>query len=378
MKKKILIMYASYGSGHKAIANYIKEYINKNNDDIEVATLDILTNSMSGVGSISQKVNSFFMLKTPWIHNLFYDITSTKIGGDVIDSISMTIFKNKKMENSIKKYNPDIVIATHFFGASLTKYYNDKGITNAKIITVVTDYDIVELWIKYHESIDSIVVASKTMERDLIKRGVSKDKIKVFGIPVAPNTDHKFNRKAALKKYNLKGNNPICVFFGGGGNGNSKTIPYIKRLVRHNKDIDFIFVAGKNELSKNIMEEYMIRHNLNNIRVLGFSDKIPELLELSDFVISKPGGIQLTECLYFNKPVFMITNSGGQEIANYKYFEHKGYGKYFKTSWGLNKYISNLSNNKKILEKIRTNMQNDPREDAIGALYNLICEYLKD
>ena len=63
MKKKILIMYASYGSGHKAIANYIKEYINKNNDDIEVATLDILTNSMSGVGSISQKVNSFFMLK---------------------------------------------------------------------------------------------------------------------------------------------------------------------------------------------------------------------------------------------------------------------------------------------------------------------------
>ena len=61
MKKKVLIVYASYGSGHKAIANYIANYIKANDKKVEVATLDILTYSMDIIGSISQKVNSFFI-----------------------------------------------------------------------------------------------------------------------------------------------------------------------------------------------------------------------------------------------------------------------------------------------------------------------------
>ena len=121
MKKKVLVLYASYGSGHKSIANYVAEYIKKEDKNVEVATLDILTYSMRVIGSISQKINSFFMLKTPVIHNFFYNLTSTKVGGDVIDSISTQIFKNKRMENAIKKFNPDLIVATHFFGPSLAK-----------------------------------------------------------------------------------------------------------------------------------------------------------------------------------------------------------------------------------------------------------------
>ena len=140
MKKKILIMYASYGSGHKAIANYVADYIKKENNNYEVATLDILTYSMNIVGSISQKICNFFMLKTPAIHNMFYNISSTKVGGDVFDDVSLRIFKNKKMKSVLQKYNPDLVIATHFFGSGLIDYYNEKGITHAKLINIITDY----------------------------------------------------------------------------------------------------------------------------------------------------------------------------------------------------------------------------------------------
>ena len=377
MKKKVMIVYASYGSGHKAIANYIANYINKNDKDIDVATLDILTYSMDIIGSISQKVNSFFMLKTPKIHNFFYNLTSTKIGGDFIDSISMTIFKNKKMERQIAAFNPDIVIATHFFGPSLIKYYNDKGVTNAKIVTVVTDYDVIELWMKHHKIVDYIVVGNKAMEQDLIRRKVDKNKIKVFGIPIAPMNNTNFDREKLLKEYNFKGKKPICVFFGGGGNGSSKTIPYIKKVAKSNPNLDIIFIAGKNEKSKVAVSNYVRDNNLNNVRVLGFATNIPELLELSDFVVSKPGGIQLTECLYFNKPVLMIRNSGGQEIANYKYFENEGYGKYFHTAWGLNKYIKNLLNNIDIIEHLSENMKENKNNDAIEKVFNLVENMIK-
>ena len=375
MKKRVLILYASYGSGHKSIANYVAEYIKKEDNKVEVATLDILTYSMKIVGNISQKINSFFMLKTPKIHNFFYNLTSTKVGGDVIDSISTTIFKNKRMEQEIKKFNPDIVVATHFFGPSLIKYYNDKGVTNAKIVTIITDYDVIELWMKFHEDVNYFVVANKYMRKDLIKRGVDKNKIKVFGIPISPKIPTRFNRAEQLKKYNLNGKNKICIFFGGGGNGSSKTLPYIKKLAICNPKLDIIFVAGKNEYSKNMVDSYINKYNLKNVRTLGFVQNVPELLELCDFVISKPGGIQLTECLYFKKPVFMIRHSGGQEIANYKYFETEGFGKFFKTKWGLNNYISNL--NDRTLNKYVDNIKKKSNNvDAIENVFDLIKSML--
>ena len=377
MKKKVLVLYASYGSGHKSIANYVAEYIKKEDKNVEVATLDILTYSMRVIGSISQKINSFFMLKTPVIHNFFYNLTSTKLGGDVIDSISTQIFKNKRMENAIKKFNPDLIVATHFFGPSLAKYYNDKGIINAKVITIVTDYDVIELWMKYHEDVSYFVVANKYMKKDLIKRGVDKNKIKEFGIPIMPNINSRFNKKEYLKKYNLTGKNKICIFFGGGGNGSSKTLPYIKKVAKSNPKLDIIFVAGKNEYSKTVVDDFVANNGLENVRTIGFATNVPDLLELCDFVISKPGGIQLTECMYFKKPVLMIRHSGGQEIANYKYFEKEGFGMFFKTRWGLNKYVKAILNNDKILKKYSENMNKKcNNNDSIEKVYDLIKNIL--
>ena len=378
MKKKVLIIYASYGSGHKSIANYIAKYIDSEDKNIEVATLDILTCSMNVIGSISQKINSFFMLKTPLIHSFFYNISSTKFGGDFVDSISMPMFLNKKMEKTLSKFKPDLVVATHFFGPSIAKYYNDKGVINADIMTVVTDYDVIELWMKFHEEIKYFVVGNKYMKRDLIKRGVNKNKVKEFGIPISPMTPSKFNRNEYLKKYDLTGKNKICVFFGGGGNGSSKTLPYIKKVAKCNPKLDIIFVAGKNEHSKEVVDNYIEAKNLKNVRTIGFATNVPDLLELSDFVISKPGGIQLTECLYFKKPVLMIRHSGGQEIANYKYFEKEGFGKFFKTRWGLNNYVKTVVNDDKILKKFSENMiKKSDNNDSIERVYDLIKDILK-
>lgn len=377
MKKRILILYASYGSGHKSIANYIAKYIKEEDKNIEVATLDILTYSMKVVGSISQKINSFFMLKTPVIHNFFYNLTSTKVGGDFVDSLSVPMFINKRMEKELKKFNPDIVISTHFFGPSITKYYNDKGTINAKQVTVVTDYDVIELWMKFHEEVSYFIVANKYMKKDLIKRGVNKNKIKEFGIPILPMTPTKFNRKEYLKEYNLSGKNKICIFFGGGGNGSSKTLPYIKKVSKSNPKLDIIFVAGKNEYSKSVVDDFVNKNNLKNVRTLGYATNVPDLLELCDFVISKPGGIQLTECLYFKKPVLMIRHSGGQEIANYKYFEKEGFGKFFKTRWGLNKYVQTVLSNDNILSKFSDNMiKKSNNNDSIERVYDLIKSML--
>ena len=67
--------------------------------------------------------------------------------------------------------------------------------------------------------------------------------------------------------------------------------------------------------------------------------------------------------------------SGGQEIANYKFFTKNGYGLRFRTSCGLAREVKNIVNNPKILEKMASSMAKGDNHDAMKKLY-LLCEDL--
>ena len=377
MKKKILIIYASYGNGHKAIGKYIEKYFLKENKDLEIKCIDLMDYAMPLIGKISQKVNSFFMLKTPIIHDLFYKSSNTVVGGYLADYISTTLFKNKRMRKALMDFNPDLTIATHFFGSSLISHYNKKGLINSKLVTVVTDYESCELWLNDYKCDDYLIVGDKSEVHSLVKRGIAKKKIKALGIPIAPYVDNNFNKTSFLKKLGIKGDKLVCVFFGGGGNGSTTSIPYIKRLMKNRLDLDIIFIAGNNKKSKEMVDNYIQENNITNVHTLGFATNVPELLQACDFVISKPGGAQSTECLYFHKPIMMINASGGQEIANYKFFTKNGYGMRFRTSFGLTRGVKNIVNNPESLKKMALNMAKGDNHDAMAKLYELCKDLLK-
>ena len=94
-------------------------------------------------------------------------------------------------------------------------------------------------------------------------------------------------------------------------------------------------------------------------------------------VVSKPGGAQTTESLFFKKPVIMINCSGGQERANYKYFVKNGYGRMFKTTIGFYKYIKLLSEQPSIITRMKKNMSNNNNDKAMHKLYKIAKDILK-
>ena len=114
------------------------------------------------------------------------------------------------------------------------------------------------------------------------------------------------------------------------------------------------------------------------MKTLGFVNNVPELLQICDFVVSKPGGAQTTESLYFKKPVIMINCSGGQEVGNIKYFEKHGYGKRFRTSFMFNKYMQRISDNPKLIEDMQKNMASNTNDKAMEKLYAVAMKHLKE
>lgn len=377
MKKRILITYAMYGNGHRAVAEYIEKYFKKQDPELEILAIDLLKYSMPILGTLSQKVTDFFLLKFPTGWSTIYNIFDHKISSEVANYMTSSLFRNKRMKKVITEFNPDLTISTHFFGSSLIDLYNRKGYINTKLITVVTDYEAHSLWLKGAKSEEAIVVGDKDEVKYLVKKGVSPKIIKPLGIPIHPVSSNNFDPKKAIKKYGFSGNRPICLFFGGGGNGGVLSLPYIKEIIKSNLNIDFIYVAGKNQDSKAKVDSWIEEQGAKNIVTLGYVNNVPELLQMCDFVVSKPGGAQTTESLYFKKPILMINCSGGQEVGNYKYFEKMGYGRRFRFPFTFMNFIKEISKHPKVLDKMRKNMEKNKSEKAMERLYDIAVKALK-
>lgn len=377
MKKRILLTYAMYGNGHRAVAQYIESYLKQQDSNLEILAIDLLAYSTPVVGRISQKITDFLLLKFPTGWSFVYNLFDNKLSSELGAATAMSLFKNKRMRKVITDFDPDLTISTHFFGSSLIDHYNRKGVINTKLITVVTDYEAHSLWLKGYKREQAIIVADKDEVKYLVKKGVERKKIHPLGIPIHPVTSNNFDVEKAIKKYGFSGKRPICLFFGGGGNGGTLSLPYIRKIIKLKLDIDFIYVAGKNQAAKARVDKWIKDYKVKNIRTFGFVNNVPELIQIADFVVSKPGGAQSTECLYFKKPILMINCSGGQEIANYKYFVKNGYGKGFRMPFTFGAYMKAISSNPGLIRQMRKNMEKNNSDKAMEKLYKIIKDNLK-
>ena len=366
-----------YGNGHRAIAEYIEKYYKEQDSELEILTVDILRYSIPFLAKLSQKTTDFFLLKFPLGWSFIYDFFDNKINSNTGIKVFLPIYKSKRMRKLFADFDPDLIVSTHFLGSILADYYKHKKVINSHLITVVTDYETQALWMKGYKDEDAIVVGDIDAVSYLVKKGIDRKRIKAIGIPIHPVTHPSFNVEKYIEKLGLSGNRPICLFFGGGGNGGTHSLPYIRKLVKNHLDIDFIYIAGKNKKAKALVDKWIMYYEADNFKTFGFVNNVPELLQICDFVVTKPGGAQTTECLYFKKPVVMINCSGGQERANYKYFVKNGYGRMFKTPYGFYKYIKLLSEQPSIISRLQKNMSKNDNDKAMEKLYKISKDILK-
>ena len=376
MMKKVLIIYATYGSGHKAIAKYINNYFVSNNPDLDIRLIDMIDYSKK-LGRASKKISEKLMLKHPFIWSILFKWADHKYTSRFTNTVSLKWFNKEKLEKDIKDYNPDLTISTHFYGSRFIRDLNKKKHLNSKLITIITDYETHNLWLDYCSDNEFVVVPSKDAKRGLSKH-IPKKVIKPFGIPIFPKDDDNSKKVEILNNLGFKDDKPTCVCFSGGGNGSTATLPFIKSILKANQKLNYIFISGNNKKAYAKISSYVEKYHIKNAKVYGFVDNVPELLIASDFVVTKPGGAQTTECLYFKKPMLFIKSSGGQENDNVSYFTKNGYARFFKTPLKISRYFKKLDKNINDLNKMHNNLDKADNTKAMKKLYSLAMELLKN
>ena len=373
--KKILISYASYGGGHLSAAKNLKEYIEQNYSDCEVLLFDCMKYINRVIDKVCGTTYSQITKNIPWFWGKIYYHTQDPIFEKILSmSNKLLCYKLGKL---LKRVNPDIIISTHFFVGHMCSILKQKGKITSKLATVITDYgdDPYNEWIAGHEYIDYFFVAHSEIKNKLVEKGVEPKKIFDTGIPISQKFLVKYNKEEILNEYNFSKDKKTILFFGGGelGLGKSKTLEAFEILAKNFTNVQIIAIAGKNETLKNNFEKIANQFNRNeNIKILGFTDKVAQLMCISDLVITKPGGLTSTESLISNLPLIAINPIPGQEEENAKFLEDNGAAIWIKKSDDIYFILNIVLNSDNKLLEMKNNILSIAKPNSTKDICNIL------
>lgn len=304
--KKILILYNSIGYGHKKIGENIGAALQGN---FQVEYGDILEIESGALASGGSGLYGAIVKYWPGLWNFFY---TNKVFLALTLPLRTRVagFKASRVRKMLEQGNYAAVVCTHVNASAIVSYLKQKGLFTGKFIITFSDFHLHSYWL--FKNADLYLANIEEQKQQMMGMGYAAEKILVCGItlPQPIQAD-----KPELKRKFGIGENEKVVLMLSGSQGmvfNHDFLDAVKNLPAH-----FVVVAGKNQaLQKELEKKYGQRQN---IRILGYVDFMPELYRIADLVVTKPGGLTISECLMYGLPIVIHTWLPGQEQINYEF-----------------------------------------------------------
>ena len=351
---KILIFYGSYGGGHLSAARNIRDYIENNYTDYEIKLVDCIEYINKILNKVTTKAYTDFSRNARWIWKQLY--YGSEKGGLSKISNSINRVMAIKLNKLLQEFKPDLIISTHPFSSQMCAILKKKQKINCKLATVMTDYAPHSQWLVAHEFVDYYFVAHEGMKEDLIERGVDLQKILATGIPLSNRFLLSYDKSKILSEYNLNPDKKTILFFAGGefGFGKDKTFNMLKSIIDNFPYLQVIAIAGRNVKIKERFDELVSSTNSGDtVKILSYTNQVPELMSVADLVITKPGGLTTTESLASGLPLIVIDPLPGQEEENAKFVEKNGAGIWIRKNDNIEKILLNIFNDTYKLQNMK-------------------------
>ena len=403
MQKKVLIMSASTGGGHNRAARAIKEELA--NKSVNGITIDCeIIDSLKIVNGTMDKLISRGYEKsakyTPKAWGGVYKLTETNlISRNEFKDNPLTSLVSRKLKKLIEIKKPDLIIGTHpfpmialstlkrnsisyannesnTFTVSLHKYYENLNIP--PLVTVLTDYTTHSAYIQ--NEIDYYIAGHEYVKELLIEDGIDSDKIKPYGIPVEKSFLSHRDRAVVLSELNLDPNKFTVLLMGGSfGAGSIKDT--LSELISIDRDFQIIVVAGRNKSLKDKLDKTIALNQDNidkKICVLGFTDKMNDLLASVDILVSKPGGLTTTESLLKEVPMIVPYFIPGQEEENLDFLSNCGASLRTSKKYTLGIILKVLIDNPDRIDMAKQNIRSIKKLNASQDIAKLAFDVLSD
>ncbi|MEI7424726.1 MAG: glycosyltransferase, partial [Candidatus Staskawiczbacteria bacterium] len=315
-KKKILILYAPLGVGHSSAASAIAEVFALKRPDIEVKNINVL----DFVPDVFKQGLPWFYNQTtskvPTLYKLIYNYYNYKSRSKHLNNLSRIILKKSKFIEFIEDFNPDFIISTNPLAMQLISLTKEENIINIPSANVCKDFGFYSLW--HNKDANYYFVANEEIKKSLIKYGAEKNKIQITGIPTGLKFSKLLNIKEIIvSKLKFNSANPVLLIVGG-RISYFNLLKIIKGVKKNNTKIQFIVVAGRDKILQKKIKDSEITID-PAIRVFDFVDNLEEYMTVADLILTKAGGLTVSECLVKNLPMIFNDIIPGQEEDNVNY-----------------------------------------------------------
>ncbi|MEA3489285.1 MAG: glycosyltransferase [Candidatus Omnitrophota bacterium] len=312
--KKIIILYSTAGMGHKKAAIALFKAFREKGGNADVEIIDILEYGNRSYKFIYFDLYVFFMSRARWLWGVLYDLSNTRVV-DLLTRRMRGVMDSRSLPGLVGMLTDkkaDAIVSTHFLLPSIAGVLKQNRDFRSRTYAVVTDYGPHSYWLSDH--IDRFFVGSGSAKQELAKRDVPEEKIDVTGIPTTDEFRGDFDTGMLRGIYGLDAAKKT-VFMMSGGFGVGPMEEMLVSLNSCRADIQVITVCGHNKRAYKRVEA--LREKLEYPVVLfGFTDKIAELMAVSDLMITKAGGISVTEAMNSRLPMILFASVPGQETWN--------------------------------------------------------------
>ena len=366
---KILIFSASTGGGHKRAAAALEDTINRLNPEVEVTVVDGLRAIGQVYDTTAVKGYYFLVKKAPKFYGGLYKVTDRQ---NIAYKAAMKInaSKSEKLLREIEKHNPDVIIMCHAFITAMVSRLKKQGkLLNVKAISLITDYDAHRTYVA--PNIDAYVLAEPQMAPKLINEyGVDESIIYPLGIP----TFEKFSEPGAKDEIcRREGLDPdkTTVLLMAGSFGVTGVLKFYKKLARIDDSLQFIVITGKNEKLYEKLKETVEEENAaSRTKLLFFVNNVEDYMHVSDLIVTKPGGLTISESLACHLPMAIYNAYPGQEQYNVNFLLKQKAAISVDKKTGAEEIIKLLQSPERLSE-MRENCIRLARPKAAEDMYNL-------
>ena len=343
-----LILTARYGYGHLQVANTLAHKLKQKGFDVIVS--DLFGESYPVISNITQSL----LIKTfsygPSFYKLFYYGTD-KLNNKGLSQFSRYLGRKRLLE-LMDEHHPSFVIST--FPLHSAPFLIKKSKFFIPTYTVITDYCLHPYWI--NPLIDHYFVAADLIKTTLLKQNIPENKITVSGIPIREEFELLIDKQTAYQKYQLSPFKKIITILAG-ALGVLKNVKLLCQFLLSNPDYQLIVICGNNDKLYEKLKPFTVQFP-QTIRLTGYVESIHEIFAVTDCLITKPGGVTLSEASALQVPLILHQPVPGQETENARYFAQKGAALISNSALTTLEHVQLLTQNKKLARKMRKELKN--------------------
>jgi 1,2-diacylglycerol 3-beta-galactosyltransferase len=339
-QRTILFLIADTGAGHRSAANAISNAIriisqreqeawhqtahNKSSDD--AVKLPLSTYRIEIV-DVFEKYSRFPLREAvklygptirhnPKLFGEFYHRSDREDTVLTVNSLASPLIMNGLMR-LFTTVQPDIIVSIH----PMLNFVTVRALRQLDIripfLTVVTDLVTVHYsWLA--PGVDGYILPTEQAKQVYLQRGLDSQRVHVLGMPIDPNFLQPVASKAELQeKFSLQPGIPTILLVGG-GDGACGLQPSVKAISHERLPVQLLVVTGRNRPLYANLQRVKSRLHVPT-QIFGFVNNMPELMHVSDVIVTKAGPGSICEALVCHLPIVLSGYVPGQEEGNVEY-----------------------------------------------------------